>query len=103
MPQIHMAHQNWTTEEWKNVLWSEESEFLWQYSDGRIRILRVILRLVAMCGYFLGTHCLNRTAYLTAVADHFLPFVTTVYPSAKGGSAQWNQSVPKSFWWVYVA
>lgn len=56
-----------------------------------------------MWGYFLGTHCLNPTAYLTAVADHFLPFVTTVYPSAKHGSAQWNQSVPKSFWWVYVA
>lgn len=103
MPQIHTAHQNWTTEEWKNVLWSEESEFLWQYSDSRIRILRVILRLLAMWGYFLGTHCLNPTAYLTAVADHFLPFVTTVYPSAKRGSAQWNQSVPKSFWWVYVA
>lgn len=30
-----------------------------------------------MWGYFLGTHCLNPIAYLTAVADHFLPFVTT--------------------------
>ncbi len=32
------AHQNWTIEDWKNVAWSDESRFLLQCSDGRVRI-----------------------------------------------------------------
>ncbi len=31
-------HQNWTIEDWKNVAWSDESRFLLQHSDGRVRI-----------------------------------------------------------------
>ncbi len=27
-------------------------------------------------------HCLNTTAYLSIVADHVHPFMTTVYPSS---------------------
>ncbi len=27
-------HQNWTIEDWKNVVWSDESRFLLQHSDG---------------------------------------------------------------------
>ncbi len=27
-------------------------------------------------------HCLNTTVYLSIVADHVLPFMTTVYPSS---------------------
>ncbi len=34
------AHQNWTTEDWKNVAWSDESRFLLQHSDGRVKIWR---------------------------------------------------------------
>ncbi len=34
------AHQNWTIENWKNVAWSDESRFLLQCSDGRVRIWR---------------------------------------------------------------
>ncbi len=26
-------HQNWTIEDWKNVVWSDESRFLLQHSD----------------------------------------------------------------------
>ncbi len=33
-------HQNWTIEDWKNVSWSDESRFLLQHSDGRVRIWR---------------------------------------------------------------
>ncbi len=33
------AHQNWTIKDWKNVAWSDESRFLLQHSDGRVRIL----------------------------------------------------------------
>ncbi len=32
------AHQNWTIEDWKNVAWSDESRFLLQHPDGRVRI-----------------------------------------------------------------
>ncbi len=32
------AHQNWTIEDWKNVAWSDESQFLLQHSDDWVRI-----------------------------------------------------------------
>ncbi len=35
--QFAHAHQNWTIEDWKNVVWSDESWFLLQHSDGRVR------------------------------------------------------------------
>ncbi len=38
--QFAQAHQNWTIEDWKNVAWSDESRFLLQHSDGRVRIWR---------------------------------------------------------------
>ncbi len=36
--QFTPAHQNWTIEDCKNVAWSDESRFLLQHSDGRVRI-----------------------------------------------------------------
>ncbi len=38
--QFAQAHQNWTIEDWKNVAWSDESRFLLQHSDARVRIWR---------------------------------------------------------------
>ncbi len=38
--QFTQAHQDWTIEDWKNVALSEESRFLLQHSDGRVRIWR---------------------------------------------------------------
>ncbi len=35
--QFTQAHQNWTIEDWKNIAWSDESQFLLQHSDGRVR------------------------------------------------------------------
>ncbi len=35
-------------------------------------------------------HCLNATAYLSIVADHVHPFMTTVYPSSDGYFQQDN-------------
>ncbi len=32
--QFTQTHQNWTTEDWKSVVWSDESGFLMRYSDG---------------------------------------------------------------------
>ncbi len=36
--QLAQVHQNWTIEDWENVAWSDESRFLLQHSDGRVRI-----------------------------------------------------------------
>ncbi len=38
--QFTQAHQNWTIEDWKSVVWSDESRFLLRHSDGRARIWR---------------------------------------------------------------
>ncbi len=38
--QFALAHQNWTIEDWNNVVWSDESRFLLQHSDSRVRIWR---------------------------------------------------------------
>ncbi len=113
--QFAQAHQNWTIEDWKNVAWSDESRFLLRHSDGRIRIWRkehesmnpsCLLSLlhslggdddVMLWGIFswhtlgpLGPieHRLNTTAYLSIVADHVHPFMTTVYPSPMGTSSR---------------
>ncbi len=69
--QFTQVHQNWTIEDWKNVAWSDESQFLLQHSDGRVRIWRkehesldpsCLVSMVqaggggVMCGgYFCGT------------------------------------------------
>ncbi len=103
------AHQNWTIEDWKNVAWSDESRFLLRHSDGRVRIWRKVHESidpsclvstvqaagggVMVWGIFswhtLGPlvpieHHLNTTAYLSIVADHVHPFMSTVYPSSDG-------------------
>ncbi len=38
--QFTQAHQNWTIEDWKNIALSDESPFLLQHSDSRVRIWR---------------------------------------------------------------
>ncbi len=107
--QFTQAHQNWTIEDWKNVAWSDESLLLLRHSDRRVRIWRkehesmdssCLVSTVQAGGggvmvwgifswHTLGPlvpieHRLNATAYLSIVADRFLPFMTTVYPSSDG-------------------
>ncbi len=41
-------------------------------------------------------HCLNATAYLSIVADHVPPFMTTVYPSSDGYFQQDNAPCHKA-------
>ncbi len=123
--QFAQAHQNWTIEDWKNVAWSDESQFLLRHSDGRVRIWRkenksmdpsclastVQAGGVIVWGIFswhiLGPlvpieHSLNTTAYLSIVADHVHLFMTTVYPSSDGYFQQDNASCHKaqiiSYW-----
>ncbi len=113
--QFAQAHQNWTVEDWKNVAWSDDSRFLLWHSDGRVRILRkghesmdpsCLVSMVQADGggvmewgifswHTLGPllpieHHLNTTAYLSIVADHVHPFLTTVYPSSDGYFQQDN-------------
>ncbi len=105
--QFTQTPQNWTIEDWKNVAWSDESRFLLQHSDGRVRICRKEYESmdpsclvstvqadgggVMVWGIFswhtVGPlvpveHRLNDTAYLSVVANHVHPFMTTVYPSS---------------------
>ncbi len=98
--QFTHAHQNWTIEDWKNVAWSDESPFLLRHSDGRVRILckehesmdtSCLVSMVQGGGVMVGgifslhtlgplvpiEHRLNTTAYLSIVADHVHPFMTT--------------------------
>ncbi len=110
------AHQNWTIEDWKTIAWSDESRFLLRHSDGRVRIWCkehpscLVSKVqtgggVMVWGIFswhtLGTlvpieHCLNATAYLSIVADHVHPFMTTVYPSSDGYFQQDNAPCHKA-------
>jgi len=107
--QFAQAHRNWTIENWKNIAWSDESQFLLRHSDGRVRIWRkehesmdppCLVSTVQAAGgglmvwgifswHTLGPlvpteHRLNTTAYLSIVADHAHPFITKVYPSSDG-------------------
>ncbi len=113
--QFEQAHWNWTIEDWKNIACSDESRFLLQHSDGRVRIwckehesmdpsclvstVQAGGCSVMVWGIYswrtLGPlvpieHHLNTTAYLSIVADDVHPFMTTVYPSSDGYFQQDN-------------
>ncbi len=113
--------QNWTIEDWKNVAWSDESRFLLRRSDCRVRIWHkehesmdpsCLVSMVQDGGggvmvwgifswHTLGPlvpieHRLNATAYLSIVADHVHPFMTTVYPSSDGYFQQDNAPCHKA-------
>ncbi len=117
--QYAQVHQNWTIEDWKNA-WSDMPRFLLQHSDGRVRIWRkehesmdpscLVSTVqaggggVVVWGIFSWhtldplvpiEHRLNATAYLSIVADHVHPFMTTVYPSSDGYFQQDNAHVTK--------
>ncbi len=119
--QFAQAHQNWIIEDWKSVAWSDESRFLLRHSDSSVRIWRkehesmdpsCLVSAVQAAGggvmvwgifswHTLGPlvpieHCLNATAYLSIVADHVHPFMTTVYPSSDGYFQQDNAPCQKA-------
>ncbi len=99
--QFTQAQQNWTIEDWKNVAWSDESRFLLRHSDGRVRIwykehesmdASCLVSMVQAGGGVMVwgifswhtlvplvsiEHRLNATVYLSIVADHVHPFMTT--------------------------
>ncbi len=125
--QFTQAHQNWTIEYWKNAAWSDESRFLLRHWDGRVRIWckvqhgsSCLVSAVQAAGggvmvwgifswHTLGPlvlieHRLNATAYLSIVADHVHPFMTTVYSSSDGyfqqDIAQYHKAQIISDWFL---
>ncbi len=117
--QFTQVHQNWTIEDCKNISWSDESRFLLRHSDGRVIIWRKehesmdpsnLVSTVQAAGgvmvwgifswHTLGPlgpieHRLNATAYLSIVADHVHPFMTTVYKSSDATSSRIMHHVTK--------
>ncbi len=101
--QFTQTHQNWTIEDWKNVAWSDESRFLLRH-NARVRIwckehesmdssccvstVQAAGGGVMVWGIFSWhtlvpiEHNLNTTVFLSIVADHVHPFMTTVNPSS---------------------
>ncbi len=100
--QFTQTQQNRTIEDCKNVAWSDESWFLLQHSDVGsefgVKNMKAWIILPCLNGsgwwwcngvgdifwHTLGPlvpikHRLNATVYLSIVADHVHPFMTTVY------------------------
>ncbi len=115
---IHTGSPKLDNKDWKNVAWSDESRLLLRHSDGRVRIWRkehesmdpsclvstVQAGGVMVRGMFswhtLGPlvpieHRLNATAYLSVVADHVHPFMTTVYHLLMANSSRIMHHVTK--------
>ena len=108
---LQWAHEcrNWTLEQWKKVAWSDESRFLLDHVDGRVRVHRLpggsdVTRMHcgkttsqwrecdALGNVLLGTlgpaiHGdvnLTRATYLNIHADHVHPFMAMVFPDGTG-------------------
>ncbi len=98
--QFTQDHRNWTIEDWKNVAWSDESRYLLRHSDVGsefgVKNMKAWIILPCLNGsdwwwwcngvgdvflahFVPNEHRLNATAYLSIVADHVHPFMTTVY------------------------
>ncbi len=80
--QFAQAHQNWTIEDWKNVVWSDESRFLLWHSDGRVRIwhsawihpaLSQRFRLVVIVWGVFSWHTLGPSVQIEKFKCHSLP------------------------------
>ncbi|KAJ8254683.1 hypothetical protein GJAV_G00196010 [Gymnothorax javanicus] len=102
-------HQDWTLEQWKKVVWSDESQFVLHHVDGRVRVRRLpgtevpaggavgkipaggekVTLWAMFCWESLGpiVHLeasLTPDAYLNIVADQVHPFMATVFPDGDG-------------------
>jgi len=92
MLQFARDHQNWTVEDWKNVAWSDESQFLLRHSDGRVRIGHkqnenmdpscLVTAVQAGGGEMVWGMFGTLWAYLSIVSDHVHPFMATMFSSS---------------------
>ncbi len=110
--QFTQAHQNWTIEDWKNIIWSDEFRFLLRHSDvgsefgvkghesmdpsclvSTVQAAGGVMLWGILSWHTLGPlvpieHRLYTTVYLSIVADHVHPFMITVYPSSDATSSR---------------
>ncbi len=102
--QFTQNHQNWTKEDCKNVVWSDETGFLLLHSDvgsefgvknmkawsilpclngsdggGGVMVWGMFSWHTFLAHFVPIEHRLNVTVYLSIVAGHVHPFMTTVY------------------------
>uniref|UniRef100_A0A8C4Q1N8 Transposable element Tc1 transposase n=1 Tax=Eptatretus burgeri TaxID=7764 RepID=A0A8C4Q1N8_EPTBU len=96
-------HRNWTLEQWKKVAWSDESRFLLDHVDGRVRVCRLpgevmargctgggsVMLWAMFCWETLGPAIhvdvnLTRVTYLNIVADQVHPFMAKVFLEGSG-------------------
>ncbi|KAK3532871.1 hypothetical protein QTP70_001156 [Hemibagrus guttatus] len=111
-------HQNWTTEQWKKVAWTDESRFLLHHvvcvrllpgehmapgrTMGRSRAGGGSVLLWSMfCWETLGptVHVdvtVTRSTYLSIAADHVHPFMETLFPDGCGLFQQDNAPCHKA-------
>lgn len=76
-----LLHQNWATEDCKSVALSDESQFLWQHSDGCSSLTVWGIFSCLMFGSKVPTeHRFNTTAVLLLTKS--IPHPTTVYPKS---------------------
>ncbi len=114
--QFTQAHQNWTIQDWKNVAWSDDSWFqkvwvrIWHKEHESMDPSCLVSTVQAsgggvMVGGIFSWHTLgplvpiecrlNATAYLSIVADHVHPFMTTMYLSSDATSSRIMHHVTK--------
>lgn len=107
--QFAKEHKDWTVDDWKKVMWSDESRFQLHHADGRVRIWRkqhesmdptcIATTLQAGGGnvmvwgmfswYGMGPLIrvdkrLNAQGYLSIIADQVHPIMLMMYPATDG-------------------
>ena len=114
-------HQNWTTQQWKKMTWSDESCSLFHHVDGWLLVRRLpgehmapgctivgrqanggsVMLWAIFCWETLGPAIhvdltLTLTSYLSVVADHVHPFMEKVFPDGCGLFQQDNTPCHKA-------
>ncbi len=94
LAEVQTEHQNREEREfkwlWTVRIWRKEHESMDPFCLVSIYSWHTLVPLVPI------EHCLNATAYLSIVADHVHPFMTTVYPSSDGYFQQDNAPCHKA-------
>ncbi|GFW30252.1 transposable element Tc1 transposase [Trichonephila clavipes] len=102
-------HHDWSTDQWERVAWSDESWFVINHADGRIRIRRlpgeqllpqctvghthtgggsIMLRGTFSWAFLVPVvvveQTMNATGYLNIIVDQLHPYMTSVSPAGNG-------------------
>ena len=111
-------HKNWTVEDWKRVMWSDESRFTLFQNDGRVRVWRKphealdpacvsptvqasggsVMIWACFCWHGHGSATLfsnkmNLKCYLEVLRDHVDPSMDWYFPEGCNYSKRWPYSL----------